>query len=264
MKVFITGASSGIGEALAEQYAQQGATLGLVARRLTRLGEVAQRLQTLGAGQIAIYPVDVIDHAALARAARHFIQTHGVPDVVIGSAGISVGTLTEFAEDLDVFTRIIQTNLIALAATFQPFVDPMRTRCRNETAFKPRLVGIASVAGVRGLPGAGAYSASKAAVIRYCESLRVELRGSGVRVVTLMPGFVATPMTEKNPYNMPFMLAADEFARRAVKVIDRGHARRIIPWQMAGVAALLRLLPNGLYDWAFANAKRKPRQENIR
>jgi short-subunit dehydrogenase len=122
-----------------------------------------------------------------------------------------------------------------------------------------RLVGIASVAGIRGLPGAEAYSASKAAAIAYLESLRLEMRPSGVKVVTIAPGYIETPMTAINPYPMPFMLPADEAARRFARAIERGASYTVIPWQMGIVAKGLRLLPNWLYDRLFTNAPRKPR-----
>jgi len=121
------------------------------------------------------------------------------------------------------------------------------------------LVGIASVAGIRGLPGAGAYSASKAAAIAYLESLRVELRGSGVRVVTLVPGYVRTAMTARNPYRMPFLIDADRFAWHAVDAISRGRPYVIIPWPMRPVAVFLRVMPRWLFDTLFARAPRKPR-----
>jgi len=123
------------------------------------------------------------------------------------------------------------------------------------------LVGIASVAGYRGLPGAAAYSASKAAVISYLESLRVELRASGVRVITICPGYIATPMTAHNPYPMPFIMSADEAARRIIAIIARGKSFAVIPWQMALVARLLRAMPNWLYDRILAGAPHKPRRE---
>ena len=129
---------------------------------------------------------------------------------------------------------------------------------------KPRgqgaLVGIASVAGFRGLPGSGAYSASKAAAIAYLESLRVEQRGTGVAVLTVCPGYVATPMTERNPYPMPFLLDADEAARRIVRAIDRRKRFYVLPWQMAIGGWLLRILPRPIYDALLARAPRKPRQ----
>ena len=122
------------------------------------------------------------------------------------------------------------------------------------------LVGIASVAGYRGLPGAAAYSASKAAAISYLESLRVELRGSGINVVTICPGYIITPMTANNPYPMPFILSAEAAAQRIVSIIDSGKTFAVFPWQMTVVARLLRVLPNWLYDRLFGNAPRKPRR----
>ncbi|NEX63264.1 SDR family oxidoreductase [Noviherbaspirillum galbum] len=255
-RVFITGASSGIGEALARRYAEQGAVLGLVARRGDMLARLAAGLPH--PERHCIYAVDVTDHGALAAAARDFMERNGGVDVVIANAGVSRGTLTEHAEDLPVFERVVATNLIATAATFQPFVARMKEQA---AAGNPdcRLVGIASVAGMRGLPGSEAYSASKAAVISYCESLRVEMRGSGIRVVTIAPGYIDTPMTRSNRYPMPFLMPVDRFARRAVDVITGGASMRFIPWQMGVVARLLRLLPNWLYDFAFARAPHKAR-----
>jgi short-subunit dehydrogenase len=247
--VFLTGASSGLGEAFARHYAARGATLGLVARRGERLAELAAGLP----GSHRWYAVDVADAPALGRAAGDFMARFGVPDIVIANAGVSVGTLTEWAEDLAAFDRVLRTNVLGVVATFQPFVEAMRARGSG------RLVGIASVAGVRGLPGAGAYSASKAALTRYLESLRVELHGSGVKVVTLAPGYIATPMTAVNPYPMPFLLQADDAARRMARVIEAGRAHGVVPWQMALVARILGALPNGLYDRLFARAGRKPR-----
>jgi len=251
LKVFITGASSGIGEALAVYYAAQGATLGLAARRGDTLAALNQRL----GGRHACYPLDVTDAPALHAAAVDFIGRFGAPDIVIANAGVSAGTLTEHEEDLAVFRRVMDINVFGMAATFAPFVPAMRA-ARGEQ----RLVGIASVAGIRGLPGAEAYSASKAATITYLESLRLELCDSGVRVVTICPGYIATPMTAVNPYRMPFLLPAAEAARRFARVIARGDSYAVIPWQMGVVAKLLRLLPNALYDRLFAKAPRKPRQ----
>ena len=182
LKVFITGASSGIGEALAVYYAAQGASLGLAARR----GEVLQALNDRLGGGHACYPLDVADAAALQAAAADFIARCGVPDIVIASAGVSAGTLTECAEDLAVIRRILDINVYGMAATFAPFIPAMRAA---ERPTRRRLVGIASVAGIRGLPGAEAYSASKAAAIAYLESLRLEMRGeNGPQVVTIAPG----------------------------------------------------------------------------
>ncbi len=164
----------------------------------------------------------------------------GAPEIVIANAGVSAGTLTEYTEDLAVFRRIMDTNVYGMAATFAPFIGPMLAA--GDTG-RRRLVGIASVAGIRGLPGAEAYSASKAAAIAYLESLRLEMR----------------PMTAVNPYPMPFLLPADAAARRFAAAIARGISYTVIPWPMGVVAKLLRLLPNGLYDRLFVGAPRKPR-----
>ncbi len=200
-----------------------------------------------------MYGLDVADAVALGEAARDFIARFGPPDVVIANAGVSVGTLTEMADDLNAFERVLRTNVLGMVATFQPFVAPLRARGQG------RLVGIASVAGIRGLPGAGAYSASKAAVIAYLESLRVELHGTGVKVVSIAPGYIETPMTSVNTYPMPFLLPADQAAVRFARAIEAGVSYTVIPWQMGVVGKLLRLLPNPLFDRLFARAGRKPR-----
>jgi NAD(P)-dependent dehydrogenase (short-subunit alcohol dehydrogenase family) len=224
--------------------------LGLVARR----SELLQELRAALGGKAEIYPCDVRDLAAMNAAGRDFCSRHGVPDVVIGNAGISHGTDTAVAEDAAAFGDILNVNVLGLVHTFQPFVGPMRAARRG------RLVGIASVAGFRGLAGATAYSASKAAAITYLEGLRVEMRGSGVGVTTICPGYIATPMTERNPYRMPFILPADEAARRFMRVIDAGRAFATVPWQMAIVGALWRALPIPLYDAVASRGGRKPRR----
>jgi short-subunit dehydrogenase len=250
LKVFLTGASSGIGEALARHYAAQGAVLGLFARRADKLRELQLSLRS----PAEVYAGDVRDLAAVAVAAEDFMARHGVPDVVIGNAGVSYGNLTEIARDANVFRETMDINVLGLVHTFQPFVVPMRSRKAGS------LVGIASVAGFRGLPGASAYSASKAAAIRYLESLRIELHGSGVQVTTICPGFIATPMTARNPYPMPFIIDADEAARRFARVIAARRACAVVPWQMAIVGSLLRVIPNFLFDAIAARRKRKPRK----
>jgi short-subunit dehydrogenase len=251
--VFITGASSGIGAALATHYAAQGANVGAFARRAAEL----DRLVSAGAnGRVATYVGDVRDAAALACAATDFIARYGAPDIVIANAGISQGTLTEHAADLPIIRAVLETNVQGMVHTFQPFIAAMKAARRGT------LAGIASVAGFRGLPGAGAYSASKAAAITYLESLRVEVRGSGIWVVTICPGYVATPMTAGNPYRMPFLLDADRAARLIARAIERRRRFYALPWQMALVGRVLRVLPRPLYDVLVARAPRKPRRSD--
>ena len=203
--------------------------------------------------QVTVYPLDVTDSAALAAAAQDFILRHGVPDIVIANAGVGGGTRGELAADIAVLARILHTNVVGLAATLQPFVAPMRERGSGV------LVGIASVAGFRGLPGAGAYCASKSAAITWLEALRIELHGSGVDVVTVCPGYIATPLTAVNRHPMPFLLDAPEAARRIARAIAAKKRLAIIPWQMRLVFLILRRMPNWLYDRLFARAPRKPR-----
>jgi len=247
--VFITGASSGIGAALARRYAARGASLGLVARRGELLGRLADEL-----GSATWFRAgDVGDPAFMRQATSDFCAQCGIPEIVIANAGISVGTHGGAPEDLAVLERTLRTNVLGLAATLQPFVAPMGERGRGT------LVGIASMAGWRGLPGGGAYSASKSAAITWLESLRVELRGSGVKVVTICPGYIDTPMTRVNPYRMPFKLTADLGARQIARAIDSGRSLAIVPWQMRIASWGLRAAPNWLYDRLAARAPRKPR-----
>ena len=250
MRVFLTGASSGIGEALAHFYAARGDTLGLLARREDHLA----RLKAALGSTVETYAADVTDLQAVKAAAAAFIARHGVPDIVIGNAGVSHGTLTEFEDDVDVFRQIMDVNVNGVVNTFHPFIAAMKARGSGS------LVGIASVAGFRGLPGASAYSASKAAVISYCEALRVELKRPGVQVTTICPGYIATPMTAGNPYPMPFIIPADEFARRCARAVDAKASLAVIPWPMAIAGRIFRLVPNFIYDRMMAKAGRKPRK----
>jgi len=201
---------------------------------------------------------DVRDARAMQVQAAAFIERHGCPSLVYANAGISIGTLTEQSGDAAVFREILDTNVLGLVQTFGPFLGPMQARGSGT------LVGIASVAGLRGLPGAGAYAASKAAAIAYLESLRIECRPTGIRVVTVCPGYIATGMTERNPYPMPFLLQPDDAARRIARVAAQGRSYAIIPWQMAVVGRAMKLMPDWLWDRALAGAARKPRRERPR
>lgn len=250
MNVFVTGASSGLGAALARCYAQRGAQLGLFARRAEALAVLAA---ALAPASPALYAGDVRDEGALRRAAEDFIARHGPPDLVFANAGISRGTQTEYVEDNAAFRATFESNVFGMLHTFQPFLPAMRG------AGKGKLVGIASVAGFRGLPGAGAYSASKAAAINYLESLRVELAGSGVQVITICPGYIATPMTARNPYRMPFLLSAPRAATLIMRAVDSSRRFYVLPWQMRWAARVFSALPRPVFDRVMTRAVRKPR-----
>jgi short-subunit dehydrogenase len=257
--VFITGASSGIGQALATAYLQTGWRVAVVARRVDALHTWAlETTQQLGLNpdHICVLAADVQNPDSIVAAAEQCMTQMGLPDVVIANAGISLGVDTAEREDLTVMRQVMNTNVLGVAATFHPFIRPMQQRGSGT------LVGIASVAGIRGLPGHAAYCASKAAVISYCESLRGELRSSGLRVSTIAPGYVATPLTERNRYPMPFLMRAEDFAQQALRSIGKGTSYQVIPWPMGIVARLLRALPNAVFDRVLKGRARKHRHSD--
>jgi short-subunit dehydrogenase len=250
--VFITGASSGIGQALAASFYDAGYRLALVARRTAEIESWASA-RRLSADRYRIYSADVAQTDSIVAAGAACIAQQGLPDVVIANAGISVGIDTADRSDLDVLAQTFATNNVGLAATFHPFVKAMVQRGSG------RLVGIGSVAAIRGLPGHGAYCASKAGVVAYCESLRGELHNSGVKVVTLCPGYIDTPLTQGNRYGMPFLMKAEDFAAQALRAIEAGTSYRVIPWQMGVVAKVMRMLPNAVLDRVVQGRERKKR-----
>lgn len=260
-KILITGASSGLGLALAREYAiqynQQSLLIGLVGRKADVLHQISTELESKHQVSCVVYPLDVRDHVALNQAALDFITRFGAPNIVIASAGVSRGTLTEHQEDIAAFQAIMDINVMGMVHTFSPFIAAMRKAKPDQT----QLVGIASVAGIRGLPGAGAYSASKAAAITYLESLRVELQNDGIDVMTVAPGYIRTSMTDINDYKMPFLMDADVFARKCIKAINQKRRFIIIPWQMGWVAKLMRFIPPVLWDWLAREAPHKERTD---
>ena len=271
MNIFITGASSGIGNALAHEYAKRNRmtsvnnssasrmVIGLAARRIKALEMLAAELQNQYNITCAIYPLDVRNATALEAAAQDFIAKFGAPNIVIANAGVSRGTLTELKEDIAAFQAIFDINVMGMMHTFQPFIAAMKlAAAKGNTA---QLVGIASVAGIRGVPGSGAYSASKAAVITYCESLRAEMQHYNIAVSTIAPGYVRTPMTEQNQYKMPFLMDADVFAAKFVDAVEAKVRFKIIPWQMGVIARIVRLIPSWLWDKLMKNAPHKKRMD---
>jgi NAD(P)-dependent dehydrogenase (short-subunit alcohol dehydrogenase family) len=199
------------------------------------------------------YSCDVTDEKALQQAARDFVSRFGPPDLVIANAGISAGTAGEAIDDVAKLRRVLDVNVVGLAATLAAFAPAMREAGRGT------LAGIASVAGFRGLAGNGAYSSSKAAARIWMESLRAELHGSGVSVVCVCPGYIDTPLTRVNRFRMPFLIGAEDGAARIAHVIARKPRVAVVPWQMALVSVVLRILPGWLYDRLAARAPRKPR-----
>ena len=263
MNIFITGASSGIGNALAHEYAKRFSNtqsiIGLVARRSEYLQKLATKLQNQYKITCAIYALDVRDSSALQTAAQDFMQQHGTPNIVIANAGVSRGTLTEHKDDIKAIQAIFDINVMGMVNTFQPFIAAMKAVQEIDKTRPSHLVGIASVAGIRGIPGSGAYSASKAAVISYCESLRAEMQHFNIAVSTIAPGYIRTPMTDLNQYKMPFLMDVDDFSDKFVNAVAAKARFKIIPWQMGVIARLMRLIPPRLWDYLMKNTPHKKR-----
>lgn len=263
MNIYITGASSGIGFALAHEYAKRYASrncfIGLAARRSDHLQHLADSLQNQYGVTCAIYPLDVRDSLACQLAAQDFIGKFGAPNLVIASAGVSRGTLTEYREDIPAFQAVMDINMMGMVHTFQPFIAAMKQAAQQGQ--DTQLVGVASVAGIRGIPGSAAYSASKSAVITYCESLRGEMQGYNIAVSTIAPGYIRTPMTEINQYKMPFLMDADVFAHKFANAVENKARYLVIPWQMGVIAKIMRLIPPILWDKLMKNAPYKKRIE---
>ncbi|MFM9834982.1 MAG: SDR family oxidoreductase [Methylophilaceae bacterium] len=267
MNLFITGASSGIGQALARECAKrfagsrvnvdQKVNIGLVARRYGELQLLADELQQQYQTNSAIYTLDVRDSKALQIAADDFIARFGAPDIVIANAGVSRGTLTQEQEDISAFHAVFDINVMGMVHTFSPFIATMRQAALQGKG--GQLVGVASIAGIRGLPGAGAYSASKAAVISYLESLRVEMKAFGIDVTTIAPGYIRTPMTDVNKYKMPFLMDVTVFAEKFMDAVLAKRRFIFIPWQMGVLARFMRFIPPALWDFAVRNAPHKER-----
>ncbi len=238
---------------MARHYAGADTEIGLFARRRDLLEKLAASLP----GRNAIYPADITDPAAVAAAANDFMARFGTPDLVIANAGISIGTRADEVEDVDKLRRVLDVNVVGLAATLGAFAPALRAAGRGT------LCGIASVAGFRGLPGASAYSASKSAARTWLEALRVELAGSGVSVVTICPGYIDTPMTQVNKYRMPFIISAEDAAKRFARAIAAKKRLAIIPWQMNLLFLVLRSAPAWLFDRFARRAPRKSRDVKI-
>jgi len=249
LKVIITGASSGIGRALAIEYDKHGATLGLISRSKANLIKTQKQLK----GVSEFFAINITDRQSCFAMAKQYLKKFGPPDIIIANAGISHGTLSEEVQDFEAFKSIIDTNLLGVLNTFQPFIASMK---KNGAGC---LVGISSVAGIRGLPGASAYSASKSALTNYLEGLRVELSSYNLDVITIAPGYIVTPMTDVNPYPMPFIIEAESAAKKIIAAIRQKKTYTIIPWQMAIIARIMHLLPNWIWDFLAKKSPRKSR-----
>ena len=245
----ITGACGGLGRALAAEALGRGARVALVGLDRATLDALA----ATAPGRCAVYTPEVSDSSAMQAMAKDWTGRFGLPDTVIANAGVAGGYDTAQASDLAVFRRMLEINLLGVATTFQPFVAPMRARGHG------MLAGIASLAGRRGLPGNGAYCASKGGLIRYLESLRAELRSSGVRVCTVSPGYLRTALTAGNRFAMPGLMAPEAAARAILRALGQGQAQRVLPRRLGWLSTALGLLPDAWHDALLLRQPRKPR-----
>jgi short-subunit dehydrogenase len=238
--ILITGASSGIGAALAEEMAQRGMAVGLVARREGALITLCKKIQD--AGGIAAWATgDVTDLESIGGAVQQLESQLGPTEILVANAGISARSLTA-NPDLNSIQQVMNVNFYGAIHSAKAVLSGMRERKRGH------LVVVSSVAGFRGLPKSAAYSSSKAAITSYWESQRVELAGEGIACTSINPGYIKTPLTDKNTHPMPFIISAE----KAAKIMANGilARRKVItfPWRMRVVMGLVRILPVWLYD----------------
>ena len=245
----ITGACGGLGYALASAALARGAQVALAG--LDR--GVLETLAATAPQRCVIYTPDVSDGAGMQAMAADWMARFGVPDAVIANAGVAGGFDTARAGDLAVFRRMLEINLLGVAATFQPFVQPMRERGRGV------LAGVASLAGRRGMPGNGAYCASKGGLIRYLQSLRAELRGSGLTVCTVSPGYLRTRLTAGNQFLMPGLMEPEAAAEAILQALAKGREQLVLPRRVGWLSNLLELLPEAWHDALLLRQPRKPR-----
>ena len=245
----LTGACGGRGQALARELLSQGAVVALVGLHRPSL----QALAALAPMRCAVYTPDVADSTAMQAMAADWMSRRGTPDLVIANAGVAGGFDTAEADDLAVLRRMLEVNLLGAATTFQPFVKAMRAQRRGA------LVGVASIAGWRGMPGNGAYCASKGGLIRYLESLRAELRSESIVVSTVSPGYLRTALTAGNRFAMPGLMEPEAAAKAMLAGIARGRTHIVLPARIGWLARLLNLLPGALHDRLLLGQPRKPR-----
>ena len=249
--ILITGASSGIGAALAQGYAREGAVLYLQGRDKLRLDEVAQACQATGAD---VYPqiIDVRDQYEMDKWIKS-CDDHTPLDLVVANAGISSGTGgNDKSERTEQVRAVFDVNVTGVLNTIDPVLPAMRVRGAGQIAL------MSSLASFSGWPGAPAYSSSKAAVRTYGEALRLSLAGTGVKVNVICPGFIKTPMTDVNPYKMPFLMDVSKAAQIIMKDLRADKGRIAFPWQTYAIAGVIGLLPYGISGLILGRAPEKP------
>jgi short-subunit dehydrogenase len=250
MRVFITGASSGIGEGMARHYGRSGATVGMLARRHTLLDSLAGSLRENGA-TVVTYGADVSDAAAVGQAIDDFVTQAGGADLVIANAGMSIKDSLREGDAASV-ARLMSVNVVGVTNTIVPFVPIMLRQAAGT------LVAVSSMAGHRALPGRAAYSASKAAVITFMDSLRMTLHDTGVHAMSLCPGFVRTPMTASLGHKLPFLLELPDAVQLMADAIERRRSTYTLPWQMNMLKPIFQAAP----EWFLRRVAPRGRRES--
>ncbi len=238
--VFLTGASSGIGEALAVALAKKGAILGLLARREDLLNELASKCESHG-GRARVFACDVTDEMAVEDAAQALRDEFGHIDILICNAGIGGPKHAKDLTTADV-KKVVEVNFMGAVNAVTSVLPSM---IRNGSG---QLVAISSLAGFRGLPRSASYSASKGAMTNFFESLRLDLIGSGVSVTVIQPGFILTPLTAQRKNRLPFLMSLDDAIPKFIHAIERRKRFSAFPWQLATFVRLGRVFPGWLYD----------------
>ncbi|OLE50957.1 MAG: hypothetical protein AUG51_25600 [Acidobacteria bacterium 13_1_20CM_3_53_8] len=236
----MTGASSGIGGALAIEFGRRGASLGLLARRADALSEIVNEIEK-GSGRAVALPADVRDANAVRAAADELRAKFGRIDLLIANAGVG-GTIDGARLDPVEFARVININLLGAVNAVAAVAPEMVEQGSGQ------LVAISSLAAYRGLPKSGAYCASKAALSAFFESLRLDLKGSGVGVTIIHPGFIKTPLTAGRDAQMPFLMELDDAVKKIIRAIEARKKSYAFPWQLASLVRLGMLMPSSVYD----------------
>jgi short-subunit dehydrogenase len=242
--VMITGASSGIGRGLALDLSRRGARLGLVARRAAALDEIVGEISSRNGEALAL-AADVQDATALRGAADRMRAEFGRIDVLIANAGIGLTADAAEMQPADL-ARVFSVNVIGAASSVAAVVPEMVVHGSGH------LVVISSLAAYRGLPKSAAYCASKAAVSAFFESVRLDLKGKGIAVTIIHPGFIKTPLTEGRHADMPFLMELQDAVQLIVGAIERRKKSYAFPWQLASIVRLGMIMPNFMYDWIAA------------
>tara|TARA_B110000438_G_scaffold82204_1_gene82011 strand:+ start:3058 stop:3801 length:744 start_codon:yes stop_codon:yes gene_type:complete len=239
-KIFITGASSGIGEALAIEYAKQGAILGLSARRTEKLNEVAKKCEELGAKEVLVYTLDVTDENESTKIINQFLEHAQSIDIVIANAGVAYSDKISSGDPTQI-NKVISTNVIGVTNSIIPFIPKMKE------AQSGKIVIISSIASFRPIAFHAGYSSSKAAVRMIADSWRMALKKYNIQLTSICPSFIVSEMTDDNKFPMPFLLQTNAAAKKMVKAIEKGKKTYILPWQVRMIIYLTRWLPTPLY-----------------